>query len=77
MITAEGKCDSICNTCNIIQQSHCKMVQFILEQNKLMIERLNRLDDKIIALDKRLNSEIIVAQGGSGAFVEKASNNII
>ena len=67
MITADGKCDSKCSTCNIVQQAYCKLVQFRTEEDSKLSERLDRLEASIDALDKRLNSELIIAQRGDGA----------
>lgn len=74
MITAEGKCDSKCSTCNIVQQAYCKLVQFRTEEDTKMSERLERIEEAISALDKRLNAELIIAQWGDGAV--KVSENL-
>lgn len=60
MITAEGKCDGKCSTCNIVQQAYCKLVQF-------ETERLDKIEASLTAIEKRLDSELIIAQGGDGA----------
>ena len=74
MITAEGKCDSKCNTCNIVQQAYCKLVQFRTEEDAKMSERLVKIEEALTSLDKRLNAELIIAQGGDGAV--KVSENL-
>ena len=76
MITSEGKCDGKCATCNLMQQTYCRLVQFRTEQDSKLCSRLEHIEDAIVALDNRLNSEII-AQGGSGALVPKAPESAI
>ena len=73
MITADGKCDGKCNTCNIVQQSYCNLVKFKAEQDKVLYSRLDHIEETIAALDRRLNSELFIAQGGDGA--EKVSES--
>ena len=75
MITAEGKCDGKCGTCNIVQQSYCRLVQFRTEQDKLLVERLERIEQSIDAIEKRLGKEVITTQRGDG--VEKVAENNI
>ena len=71
MITAENKCDGKCSTCNIVQQVYCRLVQFRTEQDGKLAERLDNIEKSLASLDQRLNSDLIIAQGGGGA--EKAS----
>ena len=72
MITADGKCDGKCSTCNIVQQSYCKLVQFRTEQDKAIFARLEHLEEALREVTKKFSSEIIIAQGGDGA--EKVAN---
>lgn len=74
MITAEGKCDGKCSTCGMIQQVYCRLVQFRTDQDAKLMSRLDRLEETVMALDKRLNSELVIAQGGDGAEKVSESN---
>lgn len=71
MITADGKCDGKCTTCNLIQQAYCRLVQFQTEQDGKLVERLDRIEKSLATL----NSELIIAQRGDGA--EKVAENSI
>lgn len=71
MITAEGKCDGKCATCNMMQQVYCRLVQFRTEQDAKLSERLDRIEKSLATL----NSELIIAQRGDGA--EKVSEESI
>lgn len=73
MITAEGKCDGKCNTCGMLQQVYCRLVQFRTEQDAKLVARIDHLEETIASIDKRLNAELHIAQGGDGA--EKVSES--
>ena len=76
MITSENKCDGKCQTCNIMQQTYCKLVQFRSSQDEKLVARLADIEESVKALERHLSSEVIIAQGGDGAQEGKVSDII-
>ena len=63
------KCDGQCQNCTLIQQTYCSAVRLhaFMEHEQDLFARLQRIEQAIDEIDRRMKPDSIIAQGGDGA----------